>query len=182
MRSPGIIAGGALAAAAVVLQALTRNPLAEPATLGMTAGGALTVTLAAAYASLAPGAPTIAVAFVGVAVGTLLIGAMAAAGGGGIRLILAGMAVGLALSAASGAVRLARETETSGLFLWGAGSLLQTGWGPVRAAALIGIPAALASSRWRGRSTSRCWGRRPRAGSGCARGPRRSWASRWPRS
>ncbi len=140
----GIIAGGALAAAAVVLQALTRNPLAEPATLGMTAGGALTVTLAAAYASLAPGAPTIAVAFVGVAVGTLLIGAMAAAGGGGIRLILAGMAVGLALSAASGAVRLARETETSGLFLWGAGSLLQTGWGPVRAAALIGIPAALA--------------------------------------
>ena len=54
---------------------------------------------------------------------------MAAAGGGGIRLILAGMAVGLALAAASGAVRLARETETSGLFLWGAGSLLQTGWG-----------------------------------------------------
>ena len=140
----GIIAGGALAAAAVVLQALTRNPLAEPATLGMTAGGALTVTLAAAYASLAPGAPTIAVAFVGVTIGTLLIGAMAAAGGGGLRLILAGMAVGLALSAASGAVRLARETETSGLFLWGAGSLLQTGWGPVRAAALIGIPTALA--------------------------------------
>lgn len=140
----GIIAGGALAAAAVVLQAITRNPLAEPATLGLTAGGALAVTLVAAYADLAPGAPTIAVAFVGVAAGTALIGAMAAAGGGGIRLILAGMAVGLALSAASGAVRLARETETSGLFLWGAGSLLQTGWGPVRAAALIGIPAILA--------------------------------------
>ena len=76
----GVIAGGALAAAAVVLQAITRNPLAEPATLGLTAGGALAVTLVAAYASLAPGAPTIAVAFVGVAAGTLLIGAMAAAG------------------------------------------------------------------------------------------------------
>ena len=98
----GVIAGGALAGAAVVLQAITRNPLAEPATLGLTAGGALTVTLVAAYASLAPGAPTIAVAFVGVAAGTLLIGAMAAAGGGGIRLILAGMAVGLALAAATG--------------------------------------------------------------------------------
>src|SRR5262245_14426682 len=48
----GVIAGGALAAAAVVLQAITRNPLAEPATLGLTAGGTLTVTLAAAYASL----------------------------------------------------------------------------------------------------------------------------------
>src|SRR4051812_26951353 len=139
----GVIAGAALAAAAVVLQAITRNPLAEPATLGLTAGGALSVTLVAAYASLAPGAPTIAVAFVGVAAGTLLIGGMAAAGGGGIRLILAGMAVGLALAAASGAVRLAHETETSGLFLWGAGSLLQTGWGPVRSAVWIGAPAVL---------------------------------------
>jgi iron complex transport system permease protein len=137
----GVIAGGALACAAVVLQAITRNPLAEPATLGLTSGGALAVTLAAAYGSLAPGAPTIAVAFAGVALGTLLIGAMAAAGGGGIRLILAGMAVGLALAAASGAVRLARETETSGLFLWGSGSLLQTGWGPTRAAALIALVA-----------------------------------------
>jgi iron complex transport system permease protein len=139
----GVIAGGALACAAVVLQAITRNPLAEPATLGLTSGGALTVTLVAAYASLAPGAPTIAVAFVGVALGTALIGAMAFAGGGGVRLILAGMAVGLALAAASGAVRLARETETSGLFLWGSGSLLQTGWGPVRAAVLIAVPAVL---------------------------------------
>ena len=129
----GIVAGFALAGAAVVLQAITRNPLAEPATLGLSAGGALTVTLVAAYASLAPGAPTIAVAFVGVALGTALIGAMAAAGGGGIRLILAGMAVGLALAAGSAAVRLARETETSGLFLWGAGSLLQNGWGPLQA-------------------------------------------------
>ncbi len=140
----GVVAGAALAGAAIVLQALTRNPLAEPATLGLTAGGALSVTLVAAHASLAPGAPTIAVAFAGVAVGTLLIGAMAAAGGGGLRLILAGMAVGLALAAMTAAVRLARETETSGLFLWGAGSLLQTGWGPLRAAALIGTPALVA--------------------------------------
>ena len=51
----GVVAGGALAAAAVVLQALTRNPLAEPATLGLTAGGALAVTLVAAYASLGAG-------------------------------------------------------------------------------------------------------------------------------
>ncbi|MDA0136584.1 iron ABC transporter permease [Solirubrobacter deserti] len=139
----GIVAGFALAGAAVVLQALTRNPLAEPATLGLTAGGALAVTLVAAFASLAPGAPTIAVAFVGVLGGTLLIGTMAAAGGGGVRLILAGMAVGLALAAGTAAVRLARETETSGLFLWGAGSLLQNGWGPLQAGVLIGTPALL---------------------------------------
>lgn len=141
----GIVAGFALAGAAVILQAITRNPLAEPATLGLTAGGGLAVTLVAAYANLAPGAPTIAVAFVGVVVGTALIGAMAAAGGGGVRLILAGMAVGLALAAGTAAVRLARETETSGLFLWGAGSLLQNGWGPLQAGVMIGLPALLAT-------------------------------------
>jgi len=147
----GVVAGGALAASAVLLQGVTRNPLAEPATLGLTAGGTLAVTVVAAYGSVAPGAPTIAVASVGVAVAAALIGALAAsAGGGTVRLILAGMAVTLALGAATAAVQLARENETSGLFLWGGGSLLQIGWVQVRAGALIGgvaLAAGLLLSR-----------------------------------
>lgn len=140
----GAIAGAALAAAAVLLQSVTRNPLAEPATLGLTAGGALAVTVVTAYSSIAPGASTIAVAFVGVALAALLIGAMAAGGGGGsVRLILAGMAVTLALGGATAAVQLIRENETSGLFLWGGGSLLQLGWSDVRAGAIIGAAAIL---------------------------------------
>ncbi len=135
----GIVAGGALAAAAVLLIAVTRNPLAEPATLGLTAGGTLAVTVTSAYASIAPGASTIAVAFVGVVFGALLIGAIAAAAGAApVRIVLAGMAISLALAAVSAAIQLLRETETSGLFLWGAGSLLQSGWEQVRPGALIG--------------------------------------------
>ena len=135
----GIVAGGALAAAAVLLIAVTRNPLAEPATLGLTAGGTLAVTITSAYASIAPGASTIAVAFVGVVFGALLIGAIAAAAGAApVRIVLAGMAISLALAAVSAAIQLLRETETSGLFLWGAGSLLQSGWEQVRPGALIG--------------------------------------------
>lgn len=135
----GVVAGGALAASAVLLQSVTRNPLAEPATLGLTAGGALAVTLVAGYATIAPGAPTIAVAFVGVGLAALLIGALAAsAGGGSVRLVLAGMAVTLALGSATAAIQLARENETSGLFLWGGGSLLQLGWTQVNAGAAIG--------------------------------------------
>ncbi|MDP1849882.1 MAG: iron ABC transporter permease [Solirubrobacteraceae bacterium] len=135
----GIVAGAALGAAAVLLIAITRNPLAEPATLGLTAGGTLAVTLTSAYASLAPGVSTIGVAFVGVVFGALLIGAVASvAGAAPVRIVLAGMAISLALSAVSAAVQLLRETETSGLFLWGAGSLLQSGWGQVEAGVLIG--------------------------------------------
>ncbi|MFA4928522.1 MAG: iron chelate uptake ABC transporter family permease subunit, partial [Patulibacter sp.] len=103
----GALAGATLAASAVLLQSVTRNPLAEPATLGLSAGGTLAVTIAAAFVTVAPGAPTIAVAFVGVLLATALIGAVALAGGAGpIRLVLAGMAIGLALGAISGAIRL----------------------------------------------------------------------------
>ena len=45
----GVVAGCSLGAATVLLQSLTRNPLGEPATLGLSAGGMLTVTLGAAY-------------------------------------------------------------------------------------------------------------------------------------
>ncbi|MDP2711150.1 MAG: iron ABC transporter permease [Solirubrobacteraceae bacterium] len=135
----GVIAGAALAAAAILLIAVTRNPLAEPATLGLTAGGTLAVTVTSAYASVAPGVSTIAVAFVGVVFGAVLIGAIATvAGAAPVRIVLAGMAISLALGAVSAAIQLLRETETSGLFLWGAGSLLQSGWEQVRAGALVG--------------------------------------------
>ena len=142
----GIVAGGALGAAAVLLIAVTRNPLAEPATLGLTAGGTLAVTLAAAYSSIAPGAPTIAIAFAGVLFGAALIGAVAAAAGASpVRIVLAGMAISLALGAVTAAVQLIRETETGTLFLWGAGSLLQSGWEQVRAGVIIGAVVLLAA-------------------------------------
>jgi len=46
----GAIVGAALAAAGVVLQAMLRNPLATPFTLGVSAGGALGAMLAIAFA------------------------------------------------------------------------------------------------------------------------------------
>lgn len=155
MRLPraaaGAVAGAALAGAAVLLQAVTRNPLAEAATLGLTAGAAFAVTAVAAFSGLAPGAPTIAVAFAGVLLATLLIGAIATTGAGeGVRLILAGMATGLAFAAATATIQLVREVETQALFLWGGGSLLQIGWGPVRTGAVVAAVAlacAMALSR-----------------------------------
>lgn len=138
----GIVAGGALAAAAVLLQAVTRNRLAEAGTLGLTAGGTLAVTATAAYAAGSPALTTLGAAFAGVLAGSLAVAAIAAiAGAGPVRLVLAGMATSLALAAATAAIQLLRENETGGLFLWGAGSLLQLGWGTVRVAALVAAVA-----------------------------------------
>ena len=165
----GIVAGAALGAAAVLLIAITRNPLAEPATLGLTAGGTLAVTVTSAYASVAPGASTIAVAFVGVVCGALLIGAIASvAGAAPVRIVLAGMAISLALSAVSAAIQLLKETKTSGLFLWGAGSLLQSGWGQVQAGTLIGAVALVRLLRAGARARRRRARREHGAGAGPA--------------
>ncbi|MBJ7518145.1 MAG: iron ABC transporter permease [Solirubrobacteraceae bacterium] len=142
----GVVAGGALAAAAVLLQRITANPLAESSTLGLTAGGSLAVTVAAAYFATEPGVTTLGAAFAGVLLGVLLIAALAAtSGGGSVRLILAGLAVNLALAAVTATVLLVREAETSGLFLWGAGSLLQQGWSDVRVAAPVAAVAVVAA-------------------------------------
>ena len=148
----GAVAGGALAAATVLLQGLTRNRLAEPGTLGLTSGGMLAVTATTAYATAGSPLTTIAVAFGGVLAGALFIGGLAAAtGAGAVRLVLAGMAVTLALAAVTAAIQLVRETETSGLFLWGAGSLLQNGWEAVRVCGLAAA-AALAGALALGRA------------------------------
>lgn len=142
----GIVAGVALGLCAVLLQAVTRNRLADPSTLGLSAGGQLAVTLVAAYGGFASGAPTIVVAFAGVLVAGLVIGAVgSAAGDGPLRLVLAGMAIGLALSAVTASIQLIRENETSGLFLWGGGTLIQGGWEQVRIGAIVGTVAAVAA-------------------------------------
>jgi len=138
----GIIAGAAFGLAAVLLQSVTRNRLADASTLGLSAGGHLAVTLVAAYGGFLAGAPTIVVAFVGVLVAGLVIGAVgSAAGDGPLRLVLAGMAVGLAFAAITASIQLIRENETSALFLWGGGTLIQGGWEQVRIGAAVGTAA-----------------------------------------
>ncbi|WP_354699371.1 Petrobactin import system permease protein FpuB [Paraconexibacter sp. AEG42_29] len=142
----GIVAGAALGLAAVLLQAITRNRLADPSTLGLSAGGQLAVTLVAAYGGFASDAPTILVAFAGVLFAGLVIGGIGrSAPDGPLRLVLAGTAVGLAFSAIVAAIQLVRENETSALFLWGGGTLIQAGWEQVRIGAIVGGLAAVAA-------------------------------------
>jgi ABC-type Fe3+-siderophore transport system permease subunit len=142
----GLLAGAALAVAGVLFQAVTRNPLAEPATVGVNAGAMLAVTVVAAVASPLAGAPTILVAAAGGLVAAGLVWALATALGlTPLRLVLAGTAVSLTLAAVTATLQLVREVQASGLFLWGAGSLLQDGWSGVRVAAPVVLAALLAA-------------------------------------
>ncbi len=125
--------GGALGLAGAVLQGVTRNPLAEPGLLGVSAGAALGAVIAvyfgfaAHFASLAP--------LLGL-IGALLASSLTFAlgrGGGTITLVLAGAAVS-ALAAAG--IALALDLAPSPyaayeIMTWLLGSLADRSWNDV---------------------------------------------------
>lgn len=125
----GILAGGALATAGALLQAITKNPLAASDTLGINAGAYFVVVLGAVmFPGLLHQAP-----FLFATIGGLLAAVLAYFMGGGrkgspIRLALAGLIVSMVLGSFTGALHIFYSFETQGLFLWGSGSLVQNDW------------------------------------------------------
>ncbi|MCX5389253.1 iron ABC transporter permease [Streptomyces sp. NBC_00094] len=89
-----LFAGGALALAGTLVQAVTRNPLAEPGILGVSGGAALGAVLLVTTVPLAGGWGMAGAAFVGAAVSSVLVFGLAARGGfRQNRLVLVGFGV-----------------------------------------------------------------------------------------
>lgn len=144
----GLCVGVALGVAGALLQSVARNALAAPDTLGVNAGAYVAVVAAAFFGLSLPALPAGAVAFCGglLAAGLVLVLSSGAAAGPA-RLVLAGSAVTLALASVSATLILIDEYATQGLFAWGAGSLVQSGFNtiaplaPVIGVALLGALA-----------------------------------------
>lgn len=147
IRMPRVLAaalvGGGLAGAGVLMQALLRNPLADPYVVGASAGAGLGAILTEEFLG-------------GLAAGGAFVGAMAAvftafllARGRGtvqvLTLILAGYAVGVILSAVSLFLMLMNRRTLSTIFAWEVGGIHGMTWGQVGlAATLIGVGLVLA--------------------------------------
>jgi iron complex transport system permease protein len=141
----GILVGAALGLSGAVLQGLTRNPLAEPGLLGVSAGAAFGAVLAI-YFGLA-GVISFAVPVFGLA------GAFGAAsltfalgrGGGTIALVLAGAAVSAFAGALiSLALNLAPNPYTiAEVMTWLMGSLMDKSWQHVLLAAPFIVTGAV---------------------------------------
>lgn len=95
-----LLAGAALALSGTLVQAVTRNPLAEPGILGVSGGAALGAVLLVTTVS-SPGSWAVAgAAFAGAAVTASVVFGLAARGGfGHHRLVLVGVGVSAATSA-----------------------------------------------------------------------------------
>ncbi|MGO2654255.1 MAG: iron ABC transporter permease [Pseudoclavibacter sp.] len=123
----GIAVGFALGVAGALLQSITRNALASPDTLAVTAGSYFALAVVAAFGIAVPLWASGLVAFVGglLAAAVVLGLAGSASGAATTRLILAGSAIAMALDAATGMLLILFKESTTGLFAWGSGSLAQ---------------------------------------------------------
>lgn len=133
----GILAGGALAVSGAVLQTLTNNPLASPGTLGINAGAFFFVVLSTIFFPSFVGVFPFATALLGAVISSLLVVGLAGKQMDPVRVALTGMIISLLFASMTGTMQLLFENETSGLFLWGSGTLVQLNWGGVQFAAPV---------------------------------------------
>ena len=146
--------GGALALSGTVLQALLRNPLAEPYILGISAGastGAVTV----AVTGLGGGAVSLGGdAFLGAVVALGAVASLAAASGGGTtRVILAGIAGSQLFNAVTSTVVTVAATaeQARGIMFWLLGNLSGVRWPDVALAAPV-VAVGVAACSWHARA------------------------------
>jgi iron complex transport system permease protein len=122
----GIMVGAALAVAGVVMQGVTRNPIAEPGILGVSQGASLGVVCAIAYAGAGTLSGYVWFAFAGAGAAAVAVYAVAARGRGGaspVKLALAGAAMNAFLtSLVSGVLTTDAQTLETYRF-WQVGSL-----------------------------------------------------------
>ncbi|NRG40576.1 iron ABC transporter permease [Rathayibacter sp. VKM Ac-2835] len=145
--SAGIAVGLALGAAGALLQSISRNALASPDTLAVTAGAYFALTAVAAFSVAVPLWASSGVAFLGGLAAAAVVLALSgrAAGTSSTRLILAGSAIAMALDSGTAMLLILFRENTTGLFAWGSGSLGQLNIdASVRAAPLIAVVLALA--------------------------------------
>ncbi|MEO3974892.1 iron ABC transporter permease [Streptomyces sp. CAU 1734] len=95
-----LLAGGALALAGTIVQAVTRNPLAEPGVMGVSGGAALGAVALVTAVPMAGSWGVAGAAFTGAAVAAVLVFGLAARGGfQQNRLVLVGIGVATAATA-----------------------------------------------------------------------------------
>ena len=143
------VAGGLLGLAGAVAQGLFRNPLADPYLLGSASGAALGVALALALFGASPFATQWLVrlgltgaAFAGAVAGVLLTLALAKGVQHTLRLLLAGVIVGVVLSAARDLVTLAVPDILQAMQAFMLGSTSFVGWTSCAIMAGVLVPGA----------------------------------------
>ncbi|MEW9612840.1 iron chelate uptake ABC transporter family permease subunit [Shinella sp. S4-D37] len=121
-----VLCGAAFAVSGALIQAATRNPLADPGILGVNAGAAFFVTVAVGLLGWQSIDAYLWAGFLGAVVVTLTVYALGAAGRDGatpVRLVLSGVALSAVLGGIGSAVTLLDPQAFDALRMWSIGSV-----------------------------------------------------------
>ncbi|MEU8826259.1 iron chelate uptake ABC transporter family permease subunit [Streptomyces sp. NPDC048636] len=120
----GLLVGIGLGLSGAVIQALTRNPLADPGLLGLSTGAAAAVVSAISFLGVTSLTGYVWFAFLGTAAASVLVYALGGSRGASpVRLALAGTAVYAALYGYVNAVQLLDGVALDKMRFWMVGSL-----------------------------------------------------------
>jgi iron complex transport system permease protein len=144
-----VLVGAGLGASGMMFQGLFRNPLADPAIIGVSSGAALAaiVVIVAGAAAAAGGLLVSAAAFAGALVTAFAVYRLARIGPAVqvATLLLAGIAVAAAISSVMSLVMSFAGEQIRSIYFWLLGGLSARGWSSVEAVVpflLVGIVSA----------------------------------------
>lgn len=122
----GLVVGMALGVAGALIQALTRNPLADPGILGFNAGASFAVTVAVGLLGVRDISGYMWFAFAGALIVTLMVLALGSTrqGSSPVVMVLAGVCVGAVLRGAADALQLTNPDAFDQMRSWNAGSIV----------------------------------------------------------
>ncbi|MCA1060704.1 iron ABC transporter permease [Rossellomorea aquimaris] len=147
-----IVVGASLAVSGAIMQGMTRNPLADPGLLGLTAGANASLAIALAFIPSISYYGIMIACFIGAAAGALMVFGISSMKRGGFspfRIVLAGAAVSAFLFAIAEGIGLFFKLSKD-VSMWTAGGMIGTTWSQLHVIVpfiMIGILVALFFSR-----------------------------------
>ncbi|WP_246187038.1 FecCD family ABC transporter permease [Microlunatus speluncae] len=122
----GLVVGVALGVSGALIQALTRNPLADPGVLGVHAGASFAVTVAVGLLGIRDIQGYLWFAFAGALIVTIMVLALGSTrqGQSPVIMVLAGVCVSAVLGGAGSILQLTNPDAFDQLRSWNAGSLV----------------------------------------------------------
>ncbi|GLZ01105.1 ABC transporter permease [Actinoplanes sp. NBRC 103695] len=122
----GLVVGMALGVSGALIQALTRNPLADPDILGLNAGASFAVTVAVGLLGVRDIQSYMWFAFAGALIVTLVVLALGSTrrGQSPVMMVLAGVCVGAVFRGAGSALELTNPDAFDAIRSWNAGSIV----------------------------------------------------------
>ncbi len=129
-----LLCGSALGVSGALMQAVTRNPIADPSILGVNTGASLFVVCGIAFLNISTANQYIWLALAGAAITAVFVFGIGSMGRGGatpIKLVLAGAATSAALSSLVTAILIPRSYVMDQFRFWQVGSVGAGTWSAI---------------------------------------------------